>query len=388
MKRTTPLIVALALSCAAAWLPATALAQDASEKTEEKKEGDAKVAKKDDKKASTKDEKKSDANALASGQPIVADGKNWTITVLYRLTVGQGTFVDPKNEGEFADDLADPSNSFDRVSSVFVLAPSYTLGDYIISGQMSWNQFHTAGGNIFSNKAAQGRLSDLSLDVFWLGKTSKTTGTNINADLAIGLPTSRPSRATSQIIDTTLSLGVRQPIFGRVIMNFSTIGGKTFHRYTSPVVDPEVVGQNNALFRPGGAEDLEGNLIAADGRNIEYYWLNGVSATAVLRPDLFVSMSYRFDTFVTYATDSTSEQDEFTSEFARPGRGISQLSRGNIVVTYRATPWLFINGGTASVQTPKTADNRSFRFPWWNFEGAASANIPTSSVFLGARAIY
>lgn len=389
MKRTTPLIVALALSCAAAWLPAAAFAQDSSEKTEEKKDGegaDAKAAKKkEDKAQAEQDEKKSDANRLASGQPITADGKNWTITALYRLTVGQGTFVGPKNEGEFSDDLADPSNTFDRVSSTFVLAPSYTLGDYIVSGQLAWSQWHTDGGSIFSNEPRQGRLSDLSFDVYWLGKTSKKTGTNFNVDFAIGLPTSKASRATSQIIDTTLSIGVRQPIFSRVIMNVSSIGGKTFHRYTSPVIDPDEVGANNALYRPGGAEDLEGNIVAMAGRNTEFYWLNGISATAVVRPDLFISMSYRFDTFWSYATDSTSEQDSFTSEYARTGRGISQLTRGNISATYRFAHWLFFNGGIATTQTPKTADNRSFRFPWWNFEGAGSN---ASSVFLGVRAIY
>lgn len=387
-------LLSLAL-CGLIALPTAAFAQNAPASEEEKKEGEGDAAataegeKKDEKKEGEgkKDSASAAQNALAAGQPIVNQERNWTFSAFVQTSIGQGTFVNPSNDSAQAGVVGDGSNAFERINLVYGVSPSYTIGDFIISGSVSWTTWLSQGGDFTSNEPGQTRISDVTFDCFWLGHTFETFGTNINLDGGFSLPTSQASRYTSMIVDTFLSASVRQPVLGRRFFLIGTLsGGKTFHEFTSPVLDAKQGGDfnENILFRANGAENLGDGLIAVDGRNTEYSLSGSVAANIIVIPGtLNAGAAYGFTTFWSYAAGIT--EDEFTNPNADPGRGVGQLASGRVSLTYQLPPNFFISAGVRSGQSPKTADNASFRFPFWNFTGAA-ANF--SSIFASVRFIY
>jgi hypothetical protein len=374
-------------------LPGVVFAQDAAPSSDEEKkdeEGVAEGDKKDDEKKD--DEKKDDEKnkqptaqqALATGQPIVSQDRNWTFSAFVQTSIGQGTFVSPTNDSKFSNTVGAGSNAFNRVNMAYGIGPSYTIGDYVISGGVSWTTWLSQGGG--TNEPGETRISDVSFDCYWQGITFESTGTNINLDGGISLPTSQASRYTSQIVDAFLSASVRQPVLGRRLYLIGSISGdKTFHRFTSPVLDSNQGDfSENVLFRANGAENLGDGIIAIDGRNTEYALGASLGANVIVLPGkLNASIGYGFNTFWSYAAGL--EKDQFTNPNADPGRGVAQQTSARVGLTYQLPPNFYISAGIRSAQTPKTADNSSFRFPFWNFTGAAANN---SSVFASVRFIY
>ena len=385
------LLVATTLLCALL-LPLNALAQDDDGGGEEEGgEAEAQAKASGDKKDGKKKKQRSDVQdadnqeALAAGVPIVSADRNWTLSASIGTRIGQGTFVDPSNDTDL--DVGEGSNSFDLASMFYSFRPSYTLGNFVINSSISLTHFLTAAGQSLSppNEPNDIRISDLSFDLFWFGKTFKT-GTNISLDVGFSLPLSPASRISTMIIDPFIAGIIRQPIFRRIFLVGSVAGGKTFHRFTSPVSDLSDAGEDNLLFRANGAEDLGDGLIAVGGRNIEFFLSSRATAAVILTRNLNVSMSYRYATFWTYKA-GIDEEDEFTPRngMADTGRGRGDIVSGSIGTSYQPLPWLFLSASLSSVQPPKTSDNRSFRFPFWNFEGAAANR---SAINFGARVVY
>ncbi len=380
--------------------PGALFAQDAAPTSEEeKKEGEATAEEKaeataeekaeEKKEEDKKDDAKSAQDALAAGQPIVNQDRNWTFSAFVQTSISQGNFVSPSNDTELSEEVGDGSNAFGLINMAYGVSPSYTVGDFIISGSVNWTTWLSQGGDFTSNEPGQTRISDTTFDVFWLGHTFESTGTNINLDGGFSLPTSQLSRYTSMIVDTFLSASVRQPVLGRRLFLIGSLsGGKTFHRFTSPVLDSKTAGgdfNENVLFRANGAEDLGDGLVAIDGRNTEYSLSTSVAANIIVIPGtLNASMGYGFTNFWSYAA-GIGERDDLTNPNADTGRGIGQFASGRIGLTYQLPPNFFISAGVRSAQAPKTSDNASFRFPFWNFTGAA-ANF--SSIFASVRFIY
>jgi hypothetical protein len=64
---------------------------------------------------------------------------------------------------------------------------------------------------------------------------------------------------------------------------------------------------------------------------------------------------------------------------------LSQAVSTSAKLSYRLNKYLRFSGGIGSFMSPKTTDNKSFRFPFWNTEGAAANR---SWVQLGVKATY
>ena len=77
------------------------------------------------------------------------------------------------------------------------------------------------------------------------------------------------------------------------------------------------------------------------------------------------------------------EEDEFTAENAVPGKSQRDVSQGVISATYRAHKHVSIGASLSTVQPPKTADAKGFRFPFFD----SSANNYTT-IGLSATASY
>lgn len=367
-----------------------AWAQDADEEKEETKESAASDKAEESEESSSSSETE---NAAALGQPVVNESRPWTLAMGVSTRIGQGTFVSidpnpndrqihcPEALGE--QDCEEGSNAFDRWSNFYSFSPSYTKGKFTATASWNWSHWLTAGGGLIEPNEI--RISDLSFDLFWAGHTFGPLRTTVLTDFGFSVPTSRLSQASNMIVDTFGVVALRQPVMGKVFLTGSLTGGKTFHNSTSPAVSIAEVGEDNVLFRANGAEDLGGGLVAIGGRNTEYSLAGGFTATVLLSSKFFTSVRYRYTRFWSYEGFIPEEADPFTSENAFGGRGVGDLSAGSIGLTYRAHPMVFLRASLSTAQAPKTDDQGSFRFPFWNFEAPAANR---SAVNFGASLVY
>jgi len=155
--------------------------------------------------------------------------------------------------------------------------------------------------------------------------------------------------------------------FGPLVVAYGGSFRKNFHRYEGPVIDP---GHAPRLFsRVGGAEDLRGSSVAIAGNNVSFSLLNALSVSYVPRSNLSFSLSYGLSQAFTYAR---YPRDALTSPHADPGRGRRDVGFGGAEAWYRFDPRFSLSAGVFTSASPKTEDNQSFRFPFYDFKSTAS----------------
>jgi hypothetical protein len=307
------------------------------------------------------------------------DARPWSITGSWGLSVGQGTFARIANDSQWADQVHDGSGAYNRVSMNLGLSPSYRWNDFSFGGRIGISQGLTAGGGI--NRPYETRLSDVSLSAGWSGHTFDAIGVSVRPSLGLTLPTSVRSQHTTLLAGTSLGLGFSKNFFQALTLSYSVRAGRSFYRFTSPVVEVDRIGEENAIFRTGGAEDVQPGRFAVGGVNTPWSLSNSVSASFRVG---------RVSSTVTYAytrrwSYAWTEQDEFTSDFQCVGRCVGDGMSGSISLGYSLNDWLSMSAGLSSGGTPKTSDQRSFNFPFWNFNGAAGGG---SSLSLGLSGRY
>ena len=263
----------------------------------------------------------------------------------------------------------------------FSLSPSYTIADIVaVSASVAWTQSLVAGGGI--NEPNELRFQDVGLDASWTGHTFEAVPISVDAGLSLGFPTSDVSQTASLILGTSLNGSVSYNLFEKVRFAYSTSVGKDFHEFTSPVIEDSEVGAENAIWRAGGSERVGAGLLAIDGVNTEWVWSNTLSASFPVWDKLRMSASYGLSTFWTY---DVLKKDEFSNEVAQDGRGVGQSMSSSLTLSYPFLDYFSASAGIRTSTQPKTADNRSFNFPFWNVDGAASN---ASQLRFGISATY
>lgn len=312
--------------------------------------------------------------------PEEDEKRAWSVGANYGLRVGQGTFVDPA--GSFEDQRGDGSNAFDRVMNVYSFNASYTISDFSLSTGLAWTHWLTTGGG--ANEPNETRFQDISLSGGWSGIELGSTGIRMTADASLSFPTSDFSRATSQIVGTGAGINFSRRVFDRLSFGLGLNGGKTFHEFNQVVGDLSKAGSGNILFRAGGAEQLGQGLVALGDRNVEYSLGGSVSAGVSLIDGMRLGISYSYSTFWTYAS-AVDNDDEFRSLYGDAGRGRGDVVSTGVNLSYAFLDHFSISGGIRTAVAPRTADNQSFRFPFWNMQGAANN---WSQLTLGLSANY
>jgi hypothetical protein len=313
--------------------------------------------------------------------------KKWNISGGISNRVGQGTFVTPANDSQYSEDeIGSGSNAYDRVQMSYSLSPSYSfdplkdykVDDFSLSASLAVTQWLTQGGGV--NYPREVRFQDIGLSLGWGGYSFDKAGIRLGGGLGFSLPTSKFSQIATTRLGTSASLSLSKQFVERINLSLGVSGGKTFHKYKSPAVDITRTGDGNVLFRAGGGEDLQDNLVAIGGINTEYFVGTSISASLRIVDSLSFSASYSLGNFWTYQFDN---DDELRSPYADAGRGFGQSVSTGVGLRYSFLDYFSISGGARSAMPPKTADNRSFRFPFWNMEGAA-ANRSSLYISLGA----
>jgi hypothetical protein len=335
-----------------------------------------------------------------------SEGKNWSAGFSLGSSIGQGTFVDVDSDlsdpGCTLEDqletgcIAEGTNAFDRANLSYSLSGSYQLADFSFSSSIALVQWLTAGGG--RNDAYEVRWQDLGLEAGYKGYTFESIGVNIAPSLGLTFPTSQISRFTSLVLGTSLGVGISKTFFDKLNLSLGLSGGKDFHRFTSPVFDAEKfeseeelrdgLNPESVVYRSGGSEDLGRGLVAVDGLNTEWSFSGSLSASIPVWDKLRLSAFYALSTFWSYAINA---DDEMTPDIEgiNTGRGVAQVTRTGLTLSYPVTVAdklnLGFSAGLSTGQFPKTSDNKSFRFPFWNFQGAASN---ASALKFGVSASY
>ncbi|MFB6263300.1 MAG: hypothetical protein ABEL76_06705, partial [Bradymonadaceae bacterium] len=257
--------------------------------------------------------------------------------------------------------------AFDRAQMTFRLEPSYKLKPFEFSATFEASQWLTQGGGL--NGPAEFRFQDTLLTAEWMGTVLGNSGVQVLGGAEFSFPTNQVSQAASKIVGTSLYGLVQRRFFKRLALAYQIAGGKNFHRFESPRVDLSKVGSENVLFREGGSERLGGGKVAIGNLNTEWTMTHVLFGQISIVKNLSASVEYAYQKAWTYHVQNG---DQFSSVNADTGRGSQDLISTSVYLTYKVNRYLSFSGGTSTVMPPKTNDNKSFRFPFWNLQGAAN----------------
>ena len=360
-----------------------------------------------------KKDEKSDASIKESDEESEEKeekkSKDWRVGVRVGTSIGQGTFAAVENENEYFDPscthpiemgcVGDAGNAFDRVRMSYGINGSYTLQKFTFSTGLNLGQWLTAGGGI--NGPGEVRLSDSGLGISHAGYTFESIGVNIAPSLGLQFPTSRFARIQTLILGTNLGVSISKTLFDRLGLSLNLGVGRDFHRFKGPLLNeerlqeklddeeranlPENVRPEAVVHRD--SEELKPGLVAIGGVNTAWSLSTGLSAGFAVYKKLRLSASYNISTSWTYALNDCAECEP-AQDFIQGNRGVGQGFSTSVGLSYPVKIKDVSLGFSAGIGTggyPKTSDNKSFRFPFWNTSGAA-ANA--SSIRLGVSASY
>jgi len=338
--------------------------------------------------------------------------KKWMVLIALMGLIATPAYADEPTEGEQGDESAEgeiaeeeaeqedapfPIKGSVSTSGTFgassVLSESeYTQTDYFVwdtsvgfryspidkftlSTGLGYSKYLSEDGIV---KQREGRLSDLSLGLSWAGWKEAVSGIRFNASGSLAFPTSDASQFQGRILGSTLTIGANRG-FGGLSLTYQFRFNKNFHEYTSKVGDPDEL---DLIARDGGAENV-GSGVALGGVLPSF----GISNRLILGFGFLerfnASMLLAYNDTWSYDNGTITANDEFTAENAVAGRGHSQsvvgvLGLGVSILDNLSADLSFVTAGQ-----PLTNDNKSVRFPFWDFENGQSSRT-TVSLGLGA----
>lgn len=212
------------------------------------------------------------------------------------------------------------------------------------------------------------RLSDVQLRGRYAIATIPAVEINVAAEGRLYLPASQASQFETLVAGTQARVLLSREL-SDFEFGFVSAFRKNFHSYESPVLNIEDAPTPPPLHvRAGGSEDLAGSAAAVGGNNVSYSFFNELSVGYSPLRDLSFGISYGLSNAFAYAS---YESDALSSVYADPGRGHRDLAVGSISCSYKLDSRFSFSGGVTTTAAPKTADNQSFRFPFYDFSSTA-----------------
>jgi hypothetical protein len=195
-------------------------------------------------------------------------------------------------------------------------------------------------------------------------------GFNLGTNLTLSVPTSRASRFQGRITTLAPSIAMnRRGLFGGVMdLTLAFAFSKNFNTYTVPVVEADA---GTALARPDGPELLAGgSLVAAGGSLTSHLFRTTVAANFNLPKGFSLGVTYLlFNAFRYQSFDA----DRYTSPYARTGTGRVDFQWGVLSLSRNLDEAGHFTGTllTYTASPPFSLDNKTFRFPFWDFRSLA-----------------
>ena len=289
--------------------------------------------------------------------------------------------IDPlETEGSHCDLRNVVSQSY-RLGFSYALPIEQTI---MLGANFGFSKFLTRAGG--SQELYEGRYQDTSISLVAPAiYTIPIADIGITLSGSATLPTSRMSRFARLRTGLNAGIGFSRS-FGGFSVQYSAGYGQNFHAYHSIVFDPS--DSDNADYVPVHRDD---ELVASDALLLTSGMLTQRSFTNTLALSFNwleafnTSLSFtRSDAFAYNSAVENAEDDEY-----RPENMILTRHRDMIVGSfsqaYTINNYLSVSAALRTVQQPKTADNQSVHFPFFDTQ---TGNISRSSVFFNLTARY
>lgn len=269
--------------------------------------------------------------------------------------VGQGSFV--------ADDYA--RNPYVAWAASFLPAyyplPKLTLSAFVKVAQEITN-------SDIDTERQQFLWYDVQLRARYMPGTIPLLGIQTLTEARAYLPTSLVSRYETLVVGALARVVLIRDV-GPFSIGYSGSFRKNFHRYQTPAVDENSGSPPPLYARAGGAEDLRGSTVAIGSNNVSFAFSNLLFVSYGPLRDLSLTLYYGIANAFTYAHH---DKDELSSPYATGGRGQRDTAYGGFEIWYRLNERLSFSAGVFTSATPKTEDNQSFRFPFYDFNSTAT----------------
>jgi hypothetical protein len=193
------------------------------------------------------------------------------------------------------------------------------------------------------------------------------SGIAISPFIRLAAPTSYESAYRDLYIAAAAGFDLTR-MLGPVFLDYTFRFNKNFNRYTIATVKSDKDAPI-AVARTKGNEELAGNLIASGVNNMSFSVYNSLNATYIINDQWSVSLVFAILNSWTY---NSFPKDDLAADAAKGGRGRKDTMYGTVDLSYQ--PWANVGFslGLSSIQPPKTEDNKSFRFPFFDFRSEAN----------------
>jgi hypothetical protein len=136
-----------------------------------------------------------------------------------------------------------------------------------------------------------------------------------------------------------------------------------FHKYTSIALNPNEV---DVLSRSTGTELLGTTAVAVGGILTEIELVNQFVLGYQFLDCFGLNVGLGIVDAWSYDNGTNTSGDEFTNPNAHIGRGHTQMSQGIVALNYVPVKYVALSLSMVSTQPWKTADNKTYRFPWFD----------------------
>ncbi len=285
-------------------------------------------------------------------EKVASPQKPYSVSMTLDSVLGQGIFV----YDEYA---RDP-----YFAQTLVIAPSYKWNEIRFGASISASTEHTNANNVTYNH--QVFISDLNLSASKALYVFKSAGISLNGNFGINLPLSLASQRATLLFGSKLGLSLSKG-WGKFSLSYSLGLKKNFHQYQSPVIRKDDLTDFETYSRVENGGLIGEDLIATGGNNVSYGISNSIAAGYGISDKLSLSFSLAYSLAFKY---QTFEKDDETGEYAT-GNSYRDVLIGGLGLGYQLTDTFSLAAGMNTAQMPKTADQKGFNFPWFNFSRPA-----------------
>lgn len=282
-------------------------------------------------------------------------------TIIYENAVGRGTFT---TGGEF--------NDRSLWTMLLSVRPKWTFHDeenlkFTLGARLDVDKNIVENADSLNTRKHETNVYDVRLSLAWGGYEIKPAKLTVSSVFEIFTPTSKLSQLQNKILGTRLYVTTSYKPLSWLSATWQVYATKNFNKYTNNVLDSDDF-DIAPLTRAGGAEAVAEGLAAIGSGNPEW----GLTNRGILEFSFLEKFSFTIDFLYTQSwTYNDIEIDALSSPNAVAGRGYTDLATGTLEVAYDVTDYLNVALGTTTEQTPKTADNKEFRFPFWDTSNGA-----------------
>ena len=290
--------------------------------------------------------------ALTGGAKSGSDNERWGGSFSFSQSLGLGTFV--------ADSFARQPYygwSISLSPRVFLYKKDLWLSAaFSMSGELSQSY---SSGNTYPRVFMP---SDFFVSLRYKYQIP-VIKVNFQPWVRVGAPTSAESRARNLFLSTGFGFNLNRMFGKHVVLSYGFSFNKNWNGSTNAILPA-----TSSLVRLNGAEDAgSGQAYGAGSLTTELSIRNSLMASFIINDQWSITLMIAIGNSWSYQGALPSDPDQYTNENAKAGRAQSDSTSGVIDVSYQPWEHVGFSLGIASSQPAFTADNKSLRFPFFDF---------------------